>query len=80
MTDERERLMTQVLDSETFERLPPDQKLTAEGVEVIDSETFEPFPPPAPPCGPAKRLCLMIQRAFEAELDFYSRVFGRDGS
>jgi hypothetical protein len=71
--------MTQVLDSETFERLPPDQKLTAEVVQVIDSETFEPFPRRAPPCGPAKRLCLMIRRAFEAELDYYSRVFGGKG-
>ena len=71
--------MAQVLDSETFERLPPDQRLTAEVAQVLDSETFEPVPPPAPPCGPARRLCLMLQCAFEAERDYYSRVFGRDG-
>jgi hypothetical protein len=78
MTDNRQRSPVEVLDSETFERLPPEQTQTPVRPRVVDSETSEPLSSPVPACSLAKRLRLMIQRAFEAELDYYSRVFGRD--
>jgi hypothetical protein len=76
MTEARERSAAQVLDSETFERLPTDQELSKAHVHVIDSETFEPLPSSAPTPGPVKRLRDLIQRAFEAEVHYYSHVFG----
>jgi hypothetical protein len=76
MSDNREPAVGKVLDSETFERLPHCQELPREPVQLIDSETSEPRRIPAPEYGSVERLRVLIQRAFEAELQFYGRVFG----
>jgi len=76
MIDALQQSAAPVLDSETFERLPSDQKLSSARTHIIDSETFEPLLPPESAYGPVQRLRVLIQRALEAELDYYSHVFG----
>jgi hypothetical protein len=79
MTDNRERSAASIVDSETFEHLPPEQRPTPVGLQGVDSETVEPHSPSAPAYGLTKRIRLMLQRAFEAELDYYRRIVSRDG-